>query len=428
MSKKIIFSSVLLLASGFLLLSGLHAEEKPLALSEAYALSLKRSEDIAMKVATLDTAQAHFYQALNTIMPKANYLITRKEQDASGSGNTSSDVASTGTRRVTPEKKFTFSQPIFNGFKEFAAIQASGAEKAQRVFEIERAKELLFLDVVDAFYGVLEAREDTEILNSIHGALENRIKELAERGKIGRSKDSEIQTAVVDLKMNEADLEEAKGAETIARQLLGFYIGKEIQGRLLDDNDFKRDVSDMAYYLAKSGYRSDLKASEQAKILAEKNVVAAQSGLFPTVKIDGNYYTQRVGFQSGIDWDVLLTIDIPLLNGTETIGDIKEAAASRETAKLQLGKLKRQTELDVKEAFMMFKVSGLQEKALEAAVDASKKNYELNMEDYRHNLVNNLDVLDALQKYQDVRRRLNQAHYQMLKSFWRLKVAVGETL
>ena len=417
-----------MLICGLPLLPVLHAEEKPLTLSEAYALSLKRSEDIAIKVQTLDAAQAHFYQALNTIMPKADFLITRKEQDAAGNGDTSSDVASTSTRRVTPEKKFMFSQPIFSGFKEFAALQASGAEKAQRVFEIERAKELLFLDVVDAFYGVLQSQEDLQVLQSIHDALEKRIKELGERGKIGRSKDSEGQTAIADLKINEADLEEAKGAEAIARQLLEFYIGKEIQGKLVDDNDFKKDVSDMAYYLAKSGYRSDLKASEQAQILAEKNVVVAQSGLFPTVKVDGNYYTQRVGFQSGIDWDVLLTIDIPILNGTETIGDIKEAAAGRETAKLQFGKLKRQTELDVKDAFVMFKVSGLQEKALEAAADASKKNYELNMEDYRHNLVNNLDVLDALQKYQDVRLRLNRAHYQALKSFWRLKVTVGETL
>ena len=427
MNKRIIFLSFQLVISGALF-SSAHAEEEPLTLSEAYTLSLKRSEDIAMKVATLDAAQAHFYQALNTVMPKVNYLITRKEQDASGSGDTSSDVASTSTRRVTPEKKFTFSQPIFSGFKEFAAIQASGAEKAQRVFEIERAKELLFLDVVDAFYGVLEAQEDTKILNSIHEALENRIKELTERGKIGRSKDSEGQTAFADLKINEADLEDAKGTETIARQLLEFYIGKEIQGRLLDDNDFKRDVSDIAYYLAKSGYRSDLKASEQAKILAEKNVVVAQSGLFPTVKIDGNYYTQRVGFQSGIDWDVLLTIDIPIFNGTETLGEIKEAAANRETAELQFGKLKRQAELGVKDAFVLFKVSGLQEKALEAAVDASKKNYELNTEDYRHSLVNNLDVMDALKKYQETRQRFNRAHYRMLKNFWRLKVAIGETL
>ena len=207
-----------------------------------------------------------------------------------------------------------------------------------------------------------------------------------------------------------------------------FYIGKEIQAGLADDNDFKQDVSGLAYYLAKSGYRSDVKASEKAKTLAEKNVAVAQSGLFPTIRLNGNYYTQRVGSQSGIDWDVLLTIDVPLLNGTETLGEIKEAAAGKETARLQLEKLKREAELNVKDTFVAFKSSGLQERALIEAVEASKKNYELNVEDYRHSLVNNLDVLDALEKYQVVRRRLNQAHYQTLKNFWRLKVAAGESL
>ena len=285
-SQKIIGSFCLLFSVFCSLSSAVYAEEKPLTLSEAYTLSLERSEDIAIKIQTLNTAQAHLYQAINTMMPKVDFLITRKEQDAGESGSSDSSVGSSLTRRVTPEKKFTLTQPIFSGFKEFAALQASGAEKAERIFEIQRAKELLFMDVVDAFYGVFETREDVEILNSIHEALENRMKELTERAKIGRSKDSDIQSTVSDLKINEADLEEAKGAAVVAKQLLEFYVGKEVPGGLADDSDFKQDVSDITYYLTKSGYRSDIKALGEAKTLAEKNVVVAQSRLFPPVKVD----------------------------------------------------------------------------------------------------------------------------------------------
>ena len=173
MNKILLFLSIFCFLS-----SAVYAEEKPLTLAEAYRLSLKRSEDIAMKVETLNAAQGRFYRASDTVMPKADFVMTHKEQDASGSSGSTSTTDSSLTRRVIPEKKFTFSQPIFSGFKEFAALQGSGAEKEQRVFEIERAKELLFMDVVDAFYGVFLAQEDVEILKSIHTALENRIKEL----------------------------------------------------------------------------------------------------------------------------------------------------------------------------------------------------------------------------------------------------------
>ncbi len=375
----------------------------------------------------MNVAQAHFYQAVDTVMPKVNFLMTRSEQDAPEGGSASSDgVSSSLSRRVTPQKKFVFSQPIFSGFKEFAALEGSGAEKSQRRHELQRAKELLFVDVMEAFYALAQVRRDIEILASAQKTLGGRIEELTGRAKLGRSRDSEVQKAFSDLKTVEADLEQAKGAEILARQLLEFYIGKPVDGDLDEEENLKTEVSDVADYLTKAYARADVKAAEQAKVLAQKNVVVAQSGLFPTIKVDGNYYTHRVGFQSGIDWDVLLSIDVPVFTGTETIGEIKEAAANRETASLFLEKSKRMADLEIKNAFAEFKASGLVERALVEARDASKKSYELHAEEYKLNRVNNLEVLDALKQYEDIERRWNTARYQMLKNFWKLKVAVGE--
>ena len=405
-------------------------KKKPmgLTLSGAYRLALKRSEDIAMKQEVIHEAEAHFYQALSIVLPKASFVMTRFEQDApQESGSAFEGASGNALRRTRPERRFIFSQPLFSGFKEFAALQASGAERSQRFFEKRRAEELLFLDVTDAFYALARSKRDMDILNDIRRALDQRIKELEGRARIGRSRESEVMTALSDLKLVEYELQVTQRLWIIWEQLLEFYIGKPLEGELAEE-PLENEPSEISYYLGAAAGRSDVKAGEQAAILAQKNVVVAQSGLFPTARLDGNAYTERVGFQSGIDWDVLLTIDVPLFDGAETFGNIKEAAAKREGARLDFEKRRRQAELEVKNTYEELVSSRLEEKALADAAEASRKSYELQNEEYRLNLVSNLEVLEALRQYQVVRHRLNGAQYEARKRFWKLKVASGLAL
>ncbi len=370
-------------------------------------MARERNEDYLIKKEALNEAQGHIYQAVNEVMPKASFVITRQEQDVGKDSSSTSEVGSSFSRRTTPQKKFVFSQPIFSGFKEFAALEGSGAEMRQKVHEMRRSEELLFMDVMDAFYSLAESRKDLEILEVTRKLLEERIKELEARATLGRSRDSEVQSAIADLKVLESELEDERGTERLAVQLLEYYTGQSLEVPLSDEKDLKNEVVEVANFLIKSKKRSDVLAAENAKTLAEKNVVVAQSGLFPKVTLDGNYYTERVGFQSGIDWDVLLTIDIPIFEGTQVIGDIKEAASLRKQAELEFAKSKRLANLEIRNAFETLKASRLEEKALEEAVAASRKNYEIYVEEYRLNLVNNLDVLDALRRLQDIEQRLN---------------------
>ena len=48
--------------------------------------------------------------------------------------------------------------------------------------------------------------------------------------------------------------------------------------------------------------------------------------------------------------------------------------------------------------------------------------------EYRSNLVNNLEVLDSLRRYQEVERRYHEARYATRKNYWKLKVALGDVL
>ncbi len=402
------------------------AVSKGLTLEQAYQLALKKSESVAMTAQEIDQAQARFYRAFNYFLPSVHFLMERYEQDPLSFGG--EGVSGDSSRKVFRDNRFTFTQPLFSGFKEFAALKASGADKEEQRLRLRRAKELLFSDVMDAFYSVIQSERDVEALYGVHRAMSGRIRDLDQRIQIGRSRESEKQTSVSDLKLVEADLVDAQNALKTSRNLLEFYIGRSLGEDGLADMPLPEESQVLDTLLSKASRRSDVQAEQKALAVAEQGVTVAQADLFPTISAQGNYYTHREGFRSGSDWDVTLKLDVPVFEVGTTLGDIKSAAATRQAQELKAAEAQRLAELDARNAYDDFEAARRSEKALLAASEASKKNYGILQDEYGHNLVNNLDVLDALRRSEETQLRYNAAYSKAQKNYWKLKVATGEVL
>ena len=111
--------------------SGISSASDVLTLEECYELALARSEELLIHQEKIREAEGRFLEALGTVMPTATFEWSRKRQD----GNN----ASAFSLQDIPERKFVFTQPIFSGFKEFAALAASRAQRRERAFERRRA-------------------------------------------------------------------------------------------------------------------------------------------------------------------------------------------------------------------------------------------------------------------------------------------------
>lgn len=387
-----------------------------LTLSEAYKLALKQSESVAIQAEAIKEAEGRFLQSLSGIMPSVNYVYSERRQDGRGGSNF--------TLREVPESKFTFSQPLFSGFKEFAAMKASRAEQRQRKAEKKRAEELLFIDVSDAFYFFKSYQEDAATLGLIQKALAERVEELKKREELGRSRASEVASAELRLSRIEADVQGVLSDWEVARQLLEFLIGRPVTEVADDLSDF--DHGTLENYLVKMEQRSDVKAAYEAWQSARHSVAVAKSGFWPTVTADGNYYQKRVGNSNGVDWDATLTVTIPLFKGGENIGLTKEARSVAHQEELRYQEAKRLAVLDIRNVFIKFEMSFKRRDALAKALEAAEKNYVLQKEDYQRNLVNNLDVLQSLEDLEDARRSFSSAESETKRLYWNLKVAAGE--
>jgi len=379
-----------------------------LTLKDCYQLALKRSGSLAIHQQQIKEAEGRFLQSLSGVLPKASFNYSNKYVDGD----------------QVPEAKFTFSQPLFSGFKEFAAMAGSKAESRQRRQEEIRARQLLFTDVADAFYYYDLYQEQLKSTQSIAQALSERMAELQKRVDLGRSRTSELASAESRLRKAEADVEQTKSDMTVARELLEFLTGTALEA-IEDEASPVFVVKTEQELVDYAGHRPDVTAAQEALAVADRKVAVARAGFWPTVGLEGNYYTKKI-IESSSDWDVTLKVAVPLFQGGDNVGKLKESSALAEEAKLTFSETQRKALLDIRQAYSRWEASTRRDEALKKALDAADRNYQLQAADYRNNLVNNLDVLQALADLEDVRRGYISAANDVGRFYWQFKVKTGD--
>jgi len=388
-----------------------------LTLEECYHLALKQSETIAINSEVIKEAEGRFMQALGTLLPQVSFVWTQTNLD-------SERAFSSYNNNGSFESKFVFKQTLFSGFKELAGMEGSSLEQKQRIYEKKRAEELLFVDVADAFYLLLEQQEDLKTTGLIRKALNDRVSELKKREEVGRSRRSELVNTESQLYNIEAEIQLVKSQELVAKELVAFLIGRD-PGALYDEKDTPDSLGPESFYNVNIGSRSDVKAFDFATGVAKKEAYIVKTALFPTVTVEGNYYERRNLTPLDTSWSTVLKVNVPIFEGTTTYGNIKQANAKSRETELEYKRAKRLAIQDVHNAYVNAYSSILMSNAMEKALKSAELNYSLQKEDYKNNLVSNLEVLTAIQNFGDMRRSYMHAFYEKKRMYWQLKAAAG---
>jgi outer membrane protein len=418
-------SAALIVALLFLYAPSQAQEKESLTLEQCFQETLQQSESFAIQEETIRIAQAHYWQALGQVLPHFEMNASNRFQDTSEI-ESDNGVGSTFTRSSTPSVALTLRQPLFQGLREFRSLSIAQSEQKKNSLETERAEQLLFLDVAQAYYTVLELEKELEILESMRETLQKRAQELQERIRLGKSRQSESLNMESELASTEGEIEKMRGAAQAARDWLSFLRGKESSQKLADEFQTPARLPEIETYLSSLTSRPDLDAADHAVKLAQGELLYEKGARFPTVDVEGNYYLYRIGFYEEIDWDVLFSLNFPIFTGGETKGRILEAKSGLRQAQLTQQELLRRSDTEVRQHYHNLAASQSLEAALERAESHGAANYQAQAEEYRLGWVDNLDVLQALRDWQEKRRELNQAHYQTKLDYAQLKVATGE--
>ena len=276
----------------------------------------------------------------------------------------------------------------------------------------------------DAFFLLLEIREDRAVLATIKKAFEERIAELKGRVAIGRSRESEVVSTQTQLYSLEAEIESVRSQERIAQELLAFLIGQPVGTIVEPAGDIT--VKPESEYYPRAFSRPDVQAAHFAWKTDQKQIAIAKSGFLPTVDLESDYYTHRSSAPREDDWDVVLTIDVPIFKGTTTFGAVREASARARESKLLFDRAGRVAVQDIHDAYVNVQADRARSAVLKKALDSAELNYTLQQQDYRLSVVNNLDVLTALQNLEDIRRSFIHISYECKRFYRQLLVAAGD--
>ena len=391
----------------------------PLTLDDYYAAALKRSEVIATQSELIRQAEERTRQANAALLPTVSgFASYTRQEDLPPSG----PVTPTTLNRQTLTK-LTATQPLFRGFREFAAIRQSAALLGAQTDDYHNARLLLFRDVVVNFYTVLSIESDLKNLDEEIRLNEERLKDIEARIRIGRSRVSEalnVQTTVSSLR---AVIEQLKGQLLVAREAFAFLSGLDAATPLTDGEALPDKLGPLDDYLAGIPARPDVQAAAKRVDAARENIAVARGEHLPSLDLNGNYYFERPGYLDDINWDVQLALTVPLYAGGSVQSKVREAASQQSQAELAQSQATRLAEQEIRALYQSVLYDLAQLDALARSTAAAKNSYDAQSREYRLGLVINLDVLQALTTYQQNQRALDRARLAVKADYLRLQAA-----
>lgn len=394
---------------------------KPLTLPEAYAVALRRSERLAQDREALAEVNARIDEIWSAVKPRISFFAIEQVQDTPAAA---AGIASSFSQRYRPQAGFSAHQPLFSGFREFLAAKSAKARGDSARHDVRRAEQSLYADVATHYLALLSIQKEIATRLEIAELTADRIKELRQRERVGRSRKSEVLAAESQLSQVESDAASARGRYRVAQFNLRFVTGLETD--LLPLDVAVATPAALSDYLARAEARADVSARGRDVDSALLDVAVFSRQRWPTLAADGNYYVKRPdGFQRDIRWDATLSLSLPLYSGGAFNAQTEQARARSRAADLAFSLAKRRAGTEVRSAYDNLQSSLAIVAALERALDLARKNAIAQAADYRLGLVTNLDVLNALNTVQTTRLALENALLAAALADSELEVASG---
>jgi outer membrane protein len=402
------------------------AGKPELSLDECWRLALGRSETLALNGEELARIRARYEQIFGEILPYASFRASYTRQDEPPSSG--DEVSQSFRQKERTQYNLNVRQPIFSGLREFYALRQNRALASEREDLLRHAKLLLYADVADAFYLVLAAGRDLATRRDALRLAQERLDELAARNRLGISRRAEVLQQEAEAASIQAAIERLKGGLDIAWDALRFLTGVSGTPALLDTMPEPGPPPPLGDFQTRAlARRRDLRALEARRRAAEEGVGIARAGYFPGAALETNYYTHREGISADIDWDVILSLEIPLFEGGVTQGAVREARSFVRSAELEATRLRREVELEVNRAWNSAAAFHAELGSLDKAVASAQENYDIVQAEYRQNITTNIEVLTSFNTLQAVRLERDRARFQAKLARVVLEVRSGAT-
>ena len=333
----------------------------------------------------------------------------------------------------------TLTQPLIH-FENFIIYQQSKNEVAQADAQFVIAAQDLILRVAQAYFDVLKAKIDVEVVESQKKAIHEQLEQAKRNFEVGVSTIVDTHEAEARYDLTQSQEIAARNKQEITQHTLEMLINR-LPGNL-QDASLDKIIADplslphdgMEAWVNQAEEKNfQLKVQRIAYDISEQAIDLAKAGHYPTLDLVAQYSDQHGvgGSFTGIGLDIVnksvgLQLTVPVFQGLSVQSRVREALANRDKARKDMENVQRTVALQVRQNYLNVTNGIAQIKALKQALTSSRSQLDSTVLGQEVGVRMEIDVLNAQQQYFSARRDLARAYYDYLMSRLQLKAEVGD--
>ncbi|MDN7123816.1 outer membrane channel protein TolC [Pseudidiomarina sp. 1APP75-32.1] len=434
MNKKILSALIgLTFATGS---SATYADD----LAQIFQLALQNDPTLKQAQAQRDAARQGVDIAQADWWPQVGFEAgysrsTRETQDFDSSGNIFMyDITSSGWSAGVNLSQTLFSKSVW----EQTAIAEKQAYQAEVSYLSERQQ--LMIRVVNAYFTVLERKDDLEFAQAEKRAIERQLEQTKQRFSVGLTAITDVHEAQAQFDNAVAREIQAQNAVEIAQEGL-----REITGRYhqdiaeLDTENFSPSAPNPEnadnWVTTAEDKNLQLLVQRVAVEISDQRIDLALAGHYPRVSLSGSFSTQdsesevlgRTSNPPRMDSSSIgVSLNVPLFSGFRTSSQADQARANYVASSQQLEFTRRNVEREVRSSYYDVVAAIATIRALEQAVISAESALKATQTGFEVGTRTIVDVLDSTRNLFNARRNLSTARYNYIRQSLTLQQASGK--
>lgn len=406
------------------------AAAEPLTLSEVCRLAIANHEAVRIAVEGVSQAESNLGKATSRLLPnltaEGSYTRYSEKKTSSTGFIIQPDDSSSVNLKLT--------QSLYSGGREWSFRRQARMLTEKSRHGLEFSKESVVRLAARAYFGVLKAAKEVEIKAAALKRAGERRKVASARFDVGEVTRSAVLRAEAEVAGAEAELTKAGADLTDAKSLLKRVTGYGETDIAVAEPEATGPVEGEVDALVEKAFetRFDYKQSLLDQKVASEGIDYAKGSYLPSLKLEGlaSYREQNPEtsflLKETVSASVVLTY--PIFEGFLRKYELSEARSKLREAELRRLGLKRDIEVEVREAYnnveSVLSVIDSYRKQLEFA----EEDYKMVFEQFKYGLATTVDVIDADTVLISAQRSLMNSTYDLEVAKVELKYTLGVLL
>jgi len=420
-----------------IVLAGLLGTQAAMAetLMDIYKLAKQNDPQFKAAQASLESTRQLRDQSKGRFLPSLDLAASSSRSDYTPT-TTTGPTTITGTSNTTTSTSYsaTLTETLFN-YGNFVYNRQTELSVKQAEENFRAESQNLIIRVADRYFGVLSALDNLEFSKANKKAIERQLEQTKQRFDVGLVAITDVHEAQARYDSTVAENIAAENALDSAyealRQLTGKYLKQlsTLKGTVPLEPPQPNNIDKWTKLALDQNPL--VQANQFAVQYAQESVKAQRAGYYPNVQVNASYSDNTTDISGGSTYDtsgtsVGISMSLNLYNGGRTSSAVKKAQYDLSYAQENLESVQRQSQHDVRNAYLNVIAGVSRVKALKQAVVSSESALKASEAGFDVGTRTTVDVLLARQNLFDARRNYSQSKYTFITDTLRLKQAGGE--